>query len=331
MKELWKTVGFVPVTFELDDDDKTEDDVEQATKDASVISNTRPPPTVQRPEHSIRDIEHFNGITVRNLPPDLDDKEILEFLMNYGMPITHAHDQININKGERNTCVVIDNLNSADVQTIFKSIHFHETKQKFFNVALYCKPLRNMTPKKKVIVEPEKEVEETTQGKVEEEAASIDIIDEKKKSENANAERPKPIIPGLPEENRLKQSKNKKKKMKKGKEIKEPTESKSRKDFLLSPESGILRKNENETDAFEFSDYEGDTETDDSTEEPEVSKETENFLTPVSVKNLIAKSTDKPSSTPGSSKRSASSPAEEKSKKSKQIRARSQSMVPKKK
>ena len=283
---------------------------------------------------------------MRNLPPNLDDKDILEFLIDHGMPITHAHDQININKGVRNTCVVIDSLNTADVQTIFKSIHFHETKQKFFEVPLYCKPLRNMTPKKQVIVEPEKNVKETTQDEDDEGATSIDIIDEKEKSENTNVERPKPFIPGLPEENRLKQSKKKKKKKKKSKnkEEKESTGSKSRQDFLLSPESGMLRKNVNETEAFEFSDYENDTESDDSTEEHEASKETfsnndisaEDFLTPVSVKstfakNLIAKSTAKPSPTPGSSKRSASSPADEKSKKNHQRRARSQSMIPKKK
>ena len=70
----------------------------------------------------------------------------------------------------------------------------------------------------------------------------------------------------------------------------------------------MLRKNVNDTEAFEFSDYEDDTESDDSTEEFADSKTTfsdndiptEDFLTPVSVKstfakNLIAKSTAKPS------------------------------------
>ena len=350
MKELWKSVGFVPVTFELNDDDKAEDDVEQATKDAPVISITKLPPIVQRPEPNSRDIEHFNGITVRNLPPNLDDKDILGFLINYGMPTTHANDHINISKGAKNTCVVIDGLNTADVQTIFKSIHFHKTKQKFFdaNVPLYCKPLRNMTPKKQEIAVPVKDVKEATEDKIDEGATLIDNKDAKKKeSENTNVGRPKPIIPGLPEEDRLKQSKNKKKKKKKSKskEEKEATGNKSREDFLLSPESGMLRKTENVTEAFEFSDYDdADSESDDSSEEFEDSKETfsdndhptEDFLTPVSVKstfakNLIAKSTVKPSSTPCPSKRSASSPADEKKKQNKKSRARSKSMLPRKK
>ena len=107
----------------------------------------------------------------------------------------------------------------------------------------------------------------------------------------------------------------------------------------------MLRKTENVTEAFEFSDYDdADSESDDSSEEFEDFKETfsdndhptEDFLTPVSVnstfaKNLIAKSTVKPSSTPCPSKRSASSPADEKKKQNKKSRARSKSMLPRKK
>ena len=36
MKEVWSKVGFVPMTFELDEDDKTEDDIQQAVIDAPI-------------------------------------------------------------------------------------------------------------------------------------------------------------------------------------------------------------------------------------------------------------------------------------------------------
>ena len=149
MKNLWQEIGFVPTSFELEESDKTEDDLEQAEKDAPKVSQEKFPPRLQRQEPSIRDMEHSNGITIRNLPGILDDKEILTFLMNYGLPHDHDIQHIHINKGGKNTWVMIDFLEPKDVQTIFHCVDFHATKTKFFDVPIFCKPLRNMTPVKK--------------------------------------------------------------------------------------------------------------------------------------------------------------------------------------
>ena len=150
MKKLWEEVGFVPTTFELEENDKTVDDVEQAVKYAPKINETRFPLSRKDAEPSARDIEHFDGVTIRNFPKTLDNKDIVEFLMNHGLP--HDHDILNlrINKGDKNTHVIIDCLSPNDVQNIYISIHFHESKEKFFDgVPLYCKRLRNTTPVKK--------------------------------------------------------------------------------------------------------------------------------------------------------------------------------------
>ena len=40
---------------------------------------------------------------------------------------------------------MIDGLAPEDVNTMYKSIHFPENKQKYFDVPLYCRPLRKMT------------------------------------------------------------------------------------------------------------------------------------------------------------------------------------------
>ena len=148
MKEVWREVGFVPMTFVLDEDDKTEDDIQQAVKDAPVLSNIKLPATIERPEPESKDIEHLNGISVKNFPLKLEEKEILTFLINYGLPTTHHSCNINFNNGTKSTGVVIEELSVTDVQTLYKSIHFPETNQKFFDVPLYCKAIRNMTPKK---------------------------------------------------------------------------------------------------------------------------------------------------------------------------------------
>ena len=150
MREVWNEVGFVPVTFELDEHDKTEDDIQQAIRDATVLNNIKLPTNIKRPEPESRDIKHFNGVSVKNFPSKLDEKAILTFLINYGLPTTHDSVHININKEGKNTGVIIDGLGTTAVQRLYNSIHFPLTKQKFFDVPLYCKPIRNMTPTKVV-------------------------------------------------------------------------------------------------------------------------------------------------------------------------------------
>ena len=68
MKKLWEQIGFVPTSFELDESDKAEDDVQQATKDVPIKTKTSFPPSFKRQDPSPRDIEHLNGISVRNFP-----------------------------------------------------------------------------------------------------------------------------------------------------------------------------------------------------------------------------------------------------------------------
>ena len=153
---------------------------------------------------------------------------------------------------------------------------------------------------------------------------------------------PKPKIPGLSEEERLKSERKKRKKeRKKKKEDKIDS-------LLISPQSGLM-KNDDKTDEFEFGDSKNDaddTEGDSDDEEGfEDSRETlsENeelseatgLTTPslksVFARTLVAASASKPpsSSTPTSSKRSAKSPASEKD--NKKARGRSKSLLPKKK
>ena len=147
MKKLWAEIGFTPTSFELDVDEKTEDDVHQATKDAPVIAATSFPTKNQRQEVNERDVEKSNGITIRNFPPHLQDKDILTFLIDHGMPLNHEN--VNMTRGVKNTRALVEGLSPTNVQTMVRSIHFHETKTKFFNVPLYCQALRSMTPTKK--------------------------------------------------------------------------------------------------------------------------------------------------------------------------------------
>ena len=85
---------------------------------------------------------------MKNFPTTLDEKEIMTFLINHGIPLEHGAEKVKIHRGERNTSVIVNDLSPTEVQTIFDSIHFHTSKHKFFDVPLYCKAMRKMTPKK---------------------------------------------------------------------------------------------------------------------------------------------------------------------------------------
>ena len=147
MRQLWSEIGFVPTSFELETLENA-DDEDDTPNDAPLLEVPRFPSKILRETPTTRVIEQFDGITVKNIPTRLDDKDIFEFLFNYGLPDDHGIEQIRINKDKKNTWVVIDGLAPEDVNTMYDSIHFPKTRQKFFDVPIYCRPLRNMTPTK---------------------------------------------------------------------------------------------------------------------------------------------------------------------------------------
>ena len=358
MKKLWGEIGFTPVSFELDETDKTEDDIQQAIKDAPIDTVKFPTPVFsQKPNE--RDVEHFDGITVKNFPSTLDDKDILTFLMNHGLPFDHGIENIHINKAPKNTWVVIDGLQSSDVQTMFRTIHFPESKARFFDVPLYCKALRNTTPVKKP-ENAEEASEDVPNVAMPGHGNAGESSSTTKHSDPKENETTKPTIPGLPEEERLKKKKRKKK-VKQKKPIETEAKNLSMKDFLVSPQTGIMK----ESMSFEFSDY-SDPSSNDSDDDVEFEDSRETFsdgektevagdvFTPVSLKSTFARSLalssaktsssikitpivasrrSKSSSQTSAVKRLANSPPAEKDlKKSRsQSRSRSRSLIPKKK
>ena len=247
MKELWKEIGFTPISFELDFSDKAEDENVQSEKDAAMIRENHFPALIKRPEHSKRDIEEVVGIAVKNFPKSLEEDQILEFLQSKGLPEEHNKENVTLNKGSMTTSVIIDGLSSSKAMRMLKEINFHETKQKHFEVPLYCKVLRNLTPEKK----PVSKVMENRDdgGRVDPSAGRA-----------ANV---KQIIPGLIVEEETK-SKRKKKKEKK----KSDGDNYEEQDFRLKQNVAI------ETDegvrGFVFSDY---SDSNDSEENFEDSKE----------------------------------------------------------
>ena len=208
MKNLWKDIGFAPVSFEMEEDEKTGDDMEQDAKDASMNSQTVFPRNAKPQQPSERDIEKFDGVTIRNIPKEIAKEDIIAFLYSHGLPPNHKEENLKINKGERNTCVFIDNLSPNQVVTLQKSIHFHDTNLKFFEVPLYCKPTRVLTPIKKTTAVNDEHDDAENKAKTN----SHDLDDKHVITSIASS---KPLIPGLPETERLKAMKPRTRKNKK--------------------------------------------------------------------------------------------------------------------
>ena len=289
MKALWEEIGFAPAHFELDEVDKTYDDVDQAAKDAPKISKSSFPLPVKYQAPSPKDIEKFDGLTKRNIPKSLTNEEIKTFLANHGLPADLKEEHININNGERNTHVIIENLSPEQVQTLQKSIHFHDTNTKFFNVPLFCKPRRILTPiKHKAAIDD-----------LERDVTSAETLVEK-----APAPHPKPLIPGLPESERLKRKKSRKKNMKSCERT--PSPGKLQAEHFLHSPSLQLVKSSNISREFVFSEYEDEeTESGDDKFEDSLEQLNEDKLSDMNSGGILS----------SAFKRSAWSPADQKNNK----------------
>ena len=197
------------------------------------------------------DILKFDGITVKNIPKNIEDGEIYDFLCDNGMPDDIALQQISINHGEKNTWVMINELSSEQVQSIFQSIHYPESEILHFETRLYCKRLRNYSPLKA-----------THSSDTSKQANSMLI------SAPSDSERPQ--IPGLPEKIRKKGLKNKKK----AKNLSEKAVEKSsdNKHYYLKVPQVKKTVEADLLSQFQFSDY-SDSSDDDSDQEFADSKE----------------------------------------------------------
>ena len=232
MKTLWNEVGFVPTTFELEEEERPVDDVHQAALDAPVIRDKQFSPKIKRPEPTSVEIEKFDGIAIKNIPKTVEDKDIFDFLFHYGLPEEHGIENIRINRGEKNTWVVVDGLETEDVQTLNKCIHFPVSRQKYFDVPIYCRPLRNMTPLKgtKETSDDHKEDNENPKSP-------------SKKEPTKPTESKKSDIPGLAKSEKIKADKKAKEK----KKANEKKEAEGRK----KSEETLVRKNFMKSNVFE--------------------------------------------------------------------------------
>ena len=113
MVEHWKSIGFAPTEFTLDEDIDTENDVE--IKDSEKF-------TPKKIELSEEEIGRLTGIILKNLPIALPDKDILEVLNEAGAPSSSSI-EIRRPEGAQKVSVEINNLASHDCTTIIGNLN----------------------------------------------------------------------------------------------------------------------------------------------------------------------------------------------------------------
>ena len=150
MKELWGAIDFVPAGFELPAME-VEDQEKAHGGDVDILETEIFEKKVERQTPQDKDIEKYEGVTISNFPTYLSEAEVLTFLLEKGLPKDIDNRIVQLTRTERNMKVIINEaLKPETVQTLLKNIHFHETSEKFWNVPLYCKAIRTLTPVKPV-------------------------------------------------------------------------------------------------------------------------------------------------------------------------------------
>ena len=103
MRALWEKVGFRQSSFSLEKEESGLAD--SLVNDGPMLDSSSFPPSFIRKEPSERDMQLSDGITIKNIPKAVDDKDLYQFLIDNGVPDDHSLEHIHVNRGEKNTWV----------------------------------------------------------------------------------------------------------------------------------------------------------------------------------------------------------------------------------
>ena len=246
MESLWKNIGFKPANFTLDQDISGQEN-DQVLIDVPILDENRFPTSLVRKEPCNEDFNKCDGITVKNIPKNVGEKTIWEFLVDNGLPLDHSIENIRINLGEKNSWVIIDGLQPDEIKTIYESLHFPVVDKKFFEVPIYCKPLRLLTPRKEPDLSLANQVQAETSPSV---LGSCDQQLQPNSVDQTKIEQNSKIIPGL----------TKSQKKKAAKKAKEREKQQNNSAFLKSnPKQAELSCTDDNESEFEFNDLDNPT------------------------------------------------------------------------
>ena len=138
MIEHWKKIGFVPSDFKGPDSD---DDVftdEVIIKESNVFT-----PPHRQPNDNIEDDSQHTGVVIKNLPANIPENEVIEFLTSKGLPDGHPISVLN--NPPKNTNVDVEDLEKEACKALISILN----GKRYFNKTVYCRGLKNLhTPPK---------------------------------------------------------------------------------------------------------------------------------------------------------------------------------------
>ena len=124
---LWQRIGYTPKSGDISLEEG-EDEVDQ------VVDSFTP---VKEPT---RDEEKYAGVTIRQLPKDVDHGEVMELLCQSGLPEEKKDDTIISHNG----IVSIKNLDNKTCKDLIDAVHGKVN----FGKKLFCNGLIPLTPEK---------------------------------------------------------------------------------------------------------------------------------------------------------------------------------------
>ena len=128
--KLWEDIGYVPG-----------DDVEMAAIYDDFGDDSDPQPTEFTPAKSLTNPERYSGVSIRQFPKDTDPGEIIELLVQSGLPETFKDSVV----ARPNGLVSINDIDNKICLELIDKLH----SKKFFGRKLYCNGVIPLTPEKK--------------------------------------------------------------------------------------------------------------------------------------------------------------------------------------
>ena len=127
--KLWQDIGYAPG-----------DDVEMAAIYDDFGDYSEPPSTEFTPTKSLSNPDRYNGVSIRQFPKDTDTGEIMELLVQSGLPETLKENVV----VRANGLVSINDLDNKTCLDLIDKIHGN----KFFGRKLFCNGVIPLTPQK---------------------------------------------------------------------------------------------------------------------------------------------------------------------------------------
>ena len=126
MRNLWSEIGFTPSSFSLNQDE--DDDIfDVPLKTGAFVQK------IDLPKPTEKDRNKYQGITIRNFNPKLENKDIFEFLIKHDLPSDTPSEFTSFYRTGKNTCVTIEPLSPDIVTALITKLHFPSCQQKFFS------------------------------------------------------------------------------------------------------------------------------------------------------------------------------------------------------